>query len=544
MKKQNPSHKRLLSAKPNSTTDCTPHYRRGPLSILVFGIFLLGCSGLPGEVVNPMTPGPVEFTFDQYEVVTGVAKHQAVLTGFLLGGTVAELAVVNIDENDDRRLRIYTFDHGSWALRLESMLRPEVLFVDVVNIDGRDRLVMYERGHLNWFEPESSTERPLVAVHSNFNPPRSGEIPHVDITRDVNADDRDDLVLPDIDGFWVFIQMSDGTFAEPVKLGTAPKMDISGEIGGYRHNPWNQGRVYEMDYNRDGRSDLVFWNEDYFEVHHQNEYGLFASATKTFTTDVAFDSDELTSLAAPHGVRHRRKDHQPTGDLTGRVLHSLTDMNGDDVADLVVFSLLGGSLWGMHSTYEVHFGTPTPDGGTMFAPDIGTVIQSEGIPFGIRQHDFDHDGQVDMMFTTIKPKFFKAIGMIVGTLLTGSGSLDLELYSMDGSIYPDKPSATRKIKSYPGDSGKKTAHLSVLIGDVNGDRRSDLLVQHNWEELRVYLGVPGPGLLARRPQKIKVAMPNEEYTWLVDLNKDHKQDVLMHHPSTTKPHRVTVLIAR
>ena len=304
MKKQNPSHKRLLSAKPNSTTDCTPHYRRGPLSILVFGIFLLGCSGLPGEAVDPMTPGPVEFTFDQYEVVTGVAKHQAVLTGFLLGDTVAELVVVSIDEEDDRRLHIYAFDHGSWALRLEATLRPEVLFVDVANIGGRDRLITYERGRLNWSDPESATEHPLVAVTSNTLPPK-GEIPHVDVTRDLNGDGRDDLVVPDIDGLWVFIQMSDGTFAEPVKLGTAPKMDISGEIGGYRHNPWNQGRVYEMDYNRDGRSDLVFWNEDHFEVHHQNEHGLFASATKTFTTDVAFDSDELTSLAAPHGVRHR-----------------------------------------------------------------------------------------------------------------------------------------------------------------------------------------------------------------------------------------------
>ena len=53
-------------------------------------------------------------------------------------------------------------------------------------------------------------------------------------------------------------------------------------------------------------------------------------------------------------------------------------------------------------------------------------------------------------------------------------------------------------------------------------------------------------------------MPNdEEYTWLVDLNKDGKQDILMHHPFTlrdaggvpirppgTGPHRVTMLIAR
>ena len=39
-------------------------------------------------------------------------------------------------------------------------------------------------------------------------------------------------------------------------------------------------------------------------------------------------------------------------------------------------------------------------------------------------------------------------------------------------------------------------------------------------------------------------MPKEEYTWLVDLNKDSKQDILMDHPSTTEPHRLTMLIAR
>lgn len=62
--------------------------------------------------------------------------------------------------------------------------------------------------------------------------------------------------------------------------------------------------------------------------------------------------------------------------------------------------------------------------------------------------------------------------------------------------------------------------------------------------------MPGPDLFARRQQKVAVAIPKdeeyawEEYTWLVDLNKDGRQDVLLHHPSTTWPHRVITLIAR
>ena len=55
----------------------------------------------------------------------------------------------------------------------------------------------------------------------------------------------------------------------------------------------------------------------------------------------------------------------------------------------------------------------------------------------------------------------------------------------------------------------------------------------------------GKACHARRPQDVPVVVPNdEEYAWLVDLNKDGKQDILMHHPSTAEPHRVTILISR
>ena len=191
---------------------------------LVLGVFLSGCSDLLGKEADPMPRASTEFTFDQYEIVTGVAKRQTVLTGFLLGGDIAEIAVVNISGSDDRRLRIYAFDDGAWEPYLVATLRREVLFVDMAHINGRDRLVTYEPGRLNWFDLETATETELVAVTSNFNPPRSGEIPHVDITRDLNGDDCDDLVVPDIDGFRVFIQRSDGTFADPVKVGP-PRRD-------------------------------------------------------------------------------------------------------------------------------------------------------------------------------------------------------------------------------------------------------------------------------------------------------------------------------
>ena len=113
-------------------------------SKLVLGVFLAGCIILSGDRIQQSVTAE-EFIFEQYEVVTGSAKRQTVLVGFFLGGIIADLAVLNIDEDDNRRLRIYAFGNGNWVPSLDVTLRPEILFVDVANVGGRDRLVTYER---------------------------------------------------------------------------------------------------------------------------------------------------------------------------------------------------------------------------------------------------------------------------------------------------------------------------------------------------------------------------------------------------------------
>lgn len=546
--------------------------KRSLFSILIVGVLLSGYLSLFGEEIEQTPPASVEFTFDQYEIVIGTAKRQTVLTGFLLNGAIAEVTVVHIDENDDRHLRIYAFGDGTWAPKLEAILHPGVLFVDIANIGGRDRLIAYGNNRLNWFDPDSATEHLLVEVPSSFTPPREGEIPHVDVTHDVNADGRDDLVVPDLDGFWVLIQMSDGTFAEKVKIGPPTEMERILGADGYRYNPWSQSRVHEIDYDSDGRTDLVFWDEDHFKVRLQDENGVFASQAKTFTTDVAFDSDRLASLTA--------------GDMTGKVLHALADLNGDGIADLVVFKLSGKDISSKRSSYEVHFGAPTPDGGTTFARNAGITFQSdERIQLGMNRHDFNRDGQVDLMITTIHTEHLKgSLWKRLKGFMGDDIGLGLEFYQMDEGRYPDTSNTTRGIAldgvpshREPGwvplgvvlrgatherrnaqKSYTRAFNATLRIGDVTGDGRSDLLIADHPRIMVVFVGVPGPEIFAQHAQKVAVALPNdEEYTYLVDLNKDGVQDILMHHPFTlrdahgarklppgTEPHRVRLLIAQ
>jgi len=533
-------------------------------------ILMLGAL-IPGFMASAFAQSTDDL-FEQHEFVTDISNRQTIVTGFFLDTATAELAVVYIDDSNNPHSKMYGFEGDSWMSLRDDTLSSEIQFVDVANIGGRDRLITYKPGLLSWFDPATATERELLSVTSSFQRPRSDEIPHVDITQDLNGDDMDDLVVPDVDGFWVIVQTSAGTFADPVQIG--PAADLSGIYGadGYRYDVWSQSRIHKIDYNHDGRSDLVFWNEDHFEIHSQNELGLFIPESETFTTQVAFDSDHLSSLA--------------TGEMTGRVLHSLADLNGDGVADLVVNSLDGRRISEKRSTYEVHFGTATPTGGIEFAQDAGVTFQSEGsILLGIDQYNFERDGQPGLMLTSIELKFLESsLWKRIKGYWGDDIWLHLEFYQSQDGRYPDQPNVVHRIAldGTPSSSEPLSIPLDIvlrgglhesrqyqtiyprafnrtlLIGDITGDGLADLLAEWTFEQIRFFPGVSGPGLFTAESRNLAIDLPNDgEYAWLVDLNKDGKQDILLHHPFSlkdphgaptqppgTEPHRVTTLIAR
>ncbi len=561
----------MTNAERKSSATERPLHRGGPISMLLWATFLTGFATSGGS--TPVAGETADDLFEQYEVVTGPAKHQTVLPGFFLGGATAELAVARVDEHGDRRLEMYAMDGGAWVPVLEAELRPEVLFVDVADVGGRDRLITYESGRLNWFDPDSATERALVEIAASYRATDRGRIPHIDITRDVNRDGRDDLVMPDVDGFWISTQSADGSFTVPVKLGppepfrdeTVGVLDFEesgleksstyGEVGITAETiPVYLSRVHEMDYDRDGSSDLVFWNEDHFEVYRQDERGLFDPVAETFTTDVPFDSEGAYSRALEYRDQGVFSAIFGVGEKTERtVLHSLRDLNGDGVGDLVTLTLAGRSITRQRSLYEVHFGTPTP-GGTAFARDVGATIQPRGKagamqPWGYssqRFEDFDGDGRVELLLRDVRV----GIGGMMRALVGNSVPIDLEIYRSDAGAYADEPTTVRKIRRFAPFAGLGNVFLPpVATGDVNGDGRSDLVTGQSPQELYVFLGVPGPELFERRPRKVAVALPSDERdTRLVDLNRDGKKDVLIHRAPSRRapgePHRLTTLIAR
>lgn len=596
--------------------------------VLAVALFLTGGYVLAGQADTAAQPAG--YTFDRHEIDIGPAVRQAVLAGFLLGGEMADLAVVKIGEDGDRRLRIYSFEQksdkggpgmveartsppakGTWSLRMDTRLRPGVTFVDVARIDGRDRLITGEPGRINVWNPGSDTENELVSIANTtaiaavtpaatgFQSPREGEVPHVDVTRDVNGDGRIDLVVPGDNGFHVFIQMEGGAFADPVVTGPPPNLDPILGADGYRFDPWSVSRIHELDCDGDGRVDLVSWNGNHFEAHVQDEQGLYDPEPLIFTTDVSFDTDDVTSLAE--------------GEMTGRALHSFGDLNSDGIADMVAYVLEGARIKDRRSAYEVYFGARGVDGtgesdgalGTggdgsdargsdtrgpgsliQFASSPDVSIQTENqVQLAMERRDLDGDGEGDLVVTSIENKYlegslFKRIKGFMGDDVW----LNLAFYHVRDGRIPDRATVTRRIQldgapspREPGwvplevvlQGGKhaqrrdreqylRAFNKNLFIGDVTGNGRTDLLIEWTHRELHIYEGVPAPGLFADEPQKVAIELPNdEEFAWMTDLNRDGRQDIVLHHPFTnrdahgapmelpgTESHRVTLLIAR
>lgn len=528
------------------------------LSISVFCVSLIGCSGTLENRVQPSSPKP--YSFEQYEILTGSAKHQTILTGHLLGGKVSDIAAMTIDEDNTRHLSVYSINNDKWEICKKTTLHPDVLFFDIANIDGQDRLITYRHGLLNWFDPDTEELHKLIDITILFNPLTEKEIRHVHITQDLNDDGRDDFVLPDIDGFWISTQLNNGLFTDPIKLGSPdPFLDeialdetqIYRDVGinSFTHL-WYMTRFHQMDFDGDKRDDIILWNKDHFDVYRQNTDGAFSNVADIFTVDVQFDYDGAYTLAFGFNDENtfalisgfRKKTKR-------RVLHMFRDLNNDGVTDMVIYVLEGRGLGNLKSMYEIYFGE-MENNGLEFSSEDSLTIRPKGkagglLPWGYSfqwWEDIDGDGDVDILFKDVKT----SLGGMIRAMAGKSIAIDLECYRMDDRIYPQKPTFRHKMRpALDIFESERVFFPSVLFGDVNGDSRLDISIGKDWNEMNIYLGIPDTNLFAKKPQKVTVRMPNDERNIrLVDMNNDMKQDILIYHPDTDASHRVQLLISK
>ena len=179
--------------------------------------------------------------FTVTEVAIPPAAHQVVLHGSFDGHERAQLAVVSLTAAGTRQIRLLALREGEWHTTHDAALDAGTLFVDTARVaGGRDRLIAYRHASVDWFDFEASRQRPLVSVTTNYRAAADDGIPRLDVARDVNGDGLDDLLIPDVGGFWLALQSRDGSFRAACPAGAARSVCGCDGLWKHAHIPANR----------------------------------------------------------------------------------------------------------------------------------------------------------------------------------------------------------------------------------------------------------------------------------------------------------------
>ena len=473
-------------------------------------------------VVFLPTIANAELVYDNHTLDTGEAKSQTLLHGRLTGRDTDDLVVFSHDEGF-RRMAVYSFEAGSWRLGHTAEVPDGVIFVDVMGLDGRDRLLTFSRGDIHWLDPVDWTPKPLVSASSMYHvAPRN--VPRLDVARDLNGDGLDDIALPGFDGYAVWLQRPDGSLAGPSGLRVRPTANT-----GFRSATYRAREVYRFDHDGDGLVDLAFWDRDRMVVYPGNDSG-FDTDPVTLAAPLDLSTDDVTVTFAFGGDI----------DETRSLLYAVEDFNGDGIGDIVTHTLDIGGLFDQSTRYDYHFGR-REGGVTVFDPTPDTSISSDSVQGPLERSDFDGDGRVDFGMLSFK----LGIGKIISLLLTGSVSFNMNFYLMGEGGYPEKPNVQRRVKLRIDLGSGRVAGNWVSVGDLTGDAVKDLLVQVDANRFHVYPGTGGTDLFAKQAIEIDVDLSDQGSVRLADLNGDGREDMFMsyRHPDGDS-YRVGVALSR
>lgn len=467
--------------------------------------------------------GVAELAYDNHRIDLGESISQTVVHGRLTGGAADDLIVFTHDERA-RRMAVYSYESGRWSRVHVADVPSEVVFVDMVNLGGQDRLLAVRREGVDWIDPENWALKPWLSAASMYKvaPP---DVRELDIALDLNGDALDDIALPGFDGYTVWTQRSDGSLNDPVELAAPPTTRT-----GFRSSAYRAREIYRFDFDGDGHGDLAFWNGDGLDVYLGDPHGGFATAPVEVPAPMGLSTDDVT-ISFGFGA---------IVDETRSMLYGVEDFNGDGVADIATSTIEVGGLFDQSTRYDFHFGRRVGKA-TVFDAAPDTRISSAGVQGPLERSDLDGDGRVDFGMLSFK----LGIGKIISLLLTGSVSFNMNFYLMGEGGYSEQPNVQRRVKLQLDLGSGRVAGNWVSVGDLTGDGVRDLLVQAGATRVDVYPGTGDTGLFAKRPIEVAVDLSDQGSVRLADLNGDGKDDMFMtHRLSDSELRHIAVALSR
>jgi hypothetical protein len=429
--------------------------------------------------------------------------------------------------DEQRRFAVFWNLGGNFHDRadLTFAVDAEASAFDVADVDdqpGAELLLVGRNGVSAVTFRGRTMGHPNALTHETtlFYQPHPGVLPRLRLVHDLSGKGGRELLVPMLGGLAVYKRAGAG-YVNAARL----ELDMTGDVSsGFRPNRTANvlngfttsfvfPSVHVADTDGDGLADLVLTADERVSVWRQRP-GLTFDRQPSFRRDFGARSDDKDSFSS--------------------AAVSVLDFDGDGVADLLVRKQVSHGISSAYTTNWLYLGRR--GGSYPSAPD--QTLKSEGAGGSEGELiDLTGDHRPDL----VVPSISVGVWQIIRVLTTKTLKVSFEVYPFEANRrFAEKPAAARELKFKVALSGKRDLQALEIRGDYNGDRRPDLAFGISEDELGIFPGVDGSGLVTKEPlERIAVNACGELQP--IDLDNKGKDDIVMHYPSTAG-HRGEVVV--
>lgn len=454
--------------------------------------------------------------FTEVVIDAGFQITHPIQTARLAAGQQSHILLAGRNADLEQRLAVYHIDSSKLGVptRIAS-ISPDSkkIAFDIARFPNKDALVFIEPGRIVRYDIQSGEYQPIAEISSLYGQERVGGIVPIDFFRDLNGDDLDDLIVTDVSGYRVRLQMPDGSLGPESILQKSVRMSVSDNSVSFVNRSLVSG-----DMNFDGLKDLAVWSGANLQIYLQEVGGTFAASAIEHDTGLEVLTEiEIQTLEDDRGAVDQEG-------LTESRIYSIEDLDGDAIPDILTESTYSEGLFDRRNEFRLHLGHKGQDL-VSYRPEPDALIASEGILFDPISTDIDGDGRMDLL--TRKARF--SFGRIIRALISGGMNLELQFYKMtQNATYPDEANYSTNTRVRFSRTSGQVDIPAFEVADFDGDGIQDMLLQSDVDELGFYRGVPGDELFAELAAVVNVKLPrNGELADSIDVNGDGRIDLIM-----------------
>lgn len=474
--------------------------------------FILGCSLL----TQGTALAAKKQLFNEYVIDSPTKLTHPVYIADVLPQSGKELITLGIDKDNQSWLIIYQqkADKSGFEISDQLPLDKSISRFDISEYhEGHHQQIYFMNYHqLMVYQAANNSQKsqlhPVTQVNSLFLDENPQYIAKQDFISELTTPGTNHLISPHFTGLAIYDAQGNQIDNEQVTI--KPQIAMGSSYAEFTQKP-----TFNVDVNFDGKKDIVMAGEGELIAYTQNKSGGFSKTN--------IKVNQSISGINWWDKRDAAGDNLDQTNLIYRTLERIIDVNGDNVADLVVKYTQSSGVLDRANDFEFFYGQRKGDK-ILFKDQPDTIIKGEGTLTDLRLIDINNDNKLEVMLSG----FDIGVSQIISALLSGSVEQDIYLYKLDANNNFDEDADVEKEAelNFSITSGQSGTPVVKLL-DINNDGLKDLLISSGEKTLKVYYGEQGKRIFSRRSKRHKTVLPkNGRELEYGDINNDGKEDIV------------------